>query len=70
MHLNSLFPISSSICERSFSAMRRFKSWSRTSMGQERFTKIERDITNKLRVDDGEVILKKFALLNRKLNLV
>jgi hypothetical protein len=41
-------PISSSTCERSFSAMRRFKNWLRTSIGQERFIKlstlsIERD---------------------------
>lgn len=65
-------PISSSTCERSFSAMRRLKNWLRTSMGQERFTKlstlsIERDLTNKI---DKEIILQKFALSNRKLNLV
>lgn len=64
--------ISSLTCERSFSAMRRLKNWLRTSMGQERFTKlstlnIERDLTKKI---DGEVILQKFAVSNRKLNLV
>jgi len=65
-------PISSSICKRSFSAMRRLKNWLRTSMGQERFTKlstlsIERDLTNKI---EGEIIMQKFAISNRKLNLV
>jgi hypothetical protein len=65
-------PISSSTYERSFSAMRRFKNWLRTSIEQERFTKlstlsIERDLTNKI---NGEIILEKFALSNRKLILV
>jgi hypothetical protein len=65
-------PISSSTCERSFSAMRRLKNWFHTSMGQERFTKlstltIERNLTNKI---DGEIILEKFVSSNRKLNLV
>jgi hypothetical protein len=46
-------PISSSTFERSFSAMRRFKNWLRTSIGQERFIKlsafsIERDLANKI----------------------
>jgi hypothetical protein len=53
-------PISSLTCERSFSAMRRFKNWLRTSIDQERFIKlftlsIERDLTNKI---DGNIILK------------
>jgi hypothetical protein len=65
-------PISSPTCERSFSAMRRFKNWLRTSIGQERFIKlstlsIERDLTNKI---DWKIILEKFASLNRKLILV
>jgi hypothetical protein len=65
-------PISFSTCERSFSTKRRLKNWFRTSMIQERFTKlstlsIERDLTNKI---DGEIILKKFALSNRKLNFI
>jgi len=43
-------PISSSFCERSFSAMRRIKIWLRTSMLQERFNNtsilyIEKNIT-------------------------
>jgi hypothetical protein len=65
-------PISSSTCECSFSAMRRFKNWLCTSIGQERFIKlstfsIERDLTNKI---DGKIILEKFATSNRKLILV
>jgi hypothetical protein len=65
-------PISSSTYERSFSAMRKLKYWFRTSIGQERFTKlstlsIERDLTNKI---NEEIILEKFASSNRKLNLV
>jgi hypothetical protein len=34
------FPISSFTCERSFSAMRRIKTWLRTSMLQEKFKNI------------------------------
>jgi hypothetical protein len=65
-------PIFSLTCERSFSAIRRFKNWLRTSIGQERFIKlytlsIERDLTNKI---DGKIILEKFASSNRKLILV
>lgn len=65
-------PVSSATCERSFSAMRRVKNWLRTSMQQNRFTNlsticIERDITNNL---DNEKILNKFALNNRKINLL
>jgi hypothetical protein len=64
--------ISFSTCGRSFSAMRRFKNWLRTSIGQERFIKlttlsIERNFTNKI---DGKIILEKFASSNRKLILV
>jgi hypothetical protein len=64
--------ISSSTCERSFSAMHRFKNWLRTSIDQERFIKlsafsIERDLTNKI---DGKIIFEKFASSNRKLILV
>ncbi|XP_050065414.1 zinc finger MYM-type protein 1-like [Aphis gossypii] len=33
-----VLPISSASCERSFSAMRRIKSWTRTTMGQERLS--------------------------------
>lgn len=33
-------PVSSATCERSFSAMRRIKTWVRTSMLQDRFTNL------------------------------
>lgn len=33
-----VLPISSASCERSFSAMRRIKTWTRTTMGQNRLT--------------------------------
>jgi len=44
-----VFPISSASCERSFSVMRRIKTWTRATMEQSRFTNIsllhiERDI--------------------------
>lgn len=64
-------PISSATCERSFSSMRRIKNWLRSSMAQDRFTflsilNIERDITNKLNVND---IVNKFAEKDRKIML-
>lgn len=64
-------PISSSTCERSFSAMRRIKNWLRTSMSQDRFSNssliyIEKDISNKLNTED---ILNKFALSNHRIQL-
>lgn len=65
-------PISSATCERSFSSMRRIKNWLRSSMTQDRFTflsilNIERDITNKVNVDD---IVNKFAEKDRKIMLI
>lgn len=65
-------PISSATCERSFSSMRRIKNWLRSSMAQDRFTflsilNIERDITNKVNVDD---IVSKFAEKDRKIMLI
>nr|CAH7732109.1 unnamed protein product [Callosobruchus chinensis] len=38
MQIALTLPISSSSCERSFSAMRRIKNWLRSSMGQNRFS--------------------------------
>jgi hypothetical protein len=63
-------PISSATCE--FSSMRRIKNWLRSSMAQDRFTflsilNIERDITNKVNLDD---ILNKFAEKDRKIMLI
>ncbi|XP_050053731.1 uncharacterized protein LOC126549211 [Aphis gossypii] len=66
-------PISSATCERSFSAMRRVKTWLRSTMIQERFTNlsiihIERDISNNI---DTEKILNNFANSNdRKIPLI
>lgn len=65
-------PISSATCERSFSLMRRIKNWLRSSMLQDRFTflsilNIERDITNKVNMDD---IVNKFAEKYRKIMLI
>jgi hypothetical protein len=65
-------PIPPSMCEHSFSVMRRFKNWLRTSIRQEKFImlstlSIKRDLTNKI---DGKIILEKFASSNRKLILV
>uniref|UniRef100_A0A2S2R2F9 Zinc finger MYM-type protein 1 n=1 Tax=Sipha flava TaxID=143950 RepID=A0A2S2R2F9_9HEMI len=60
-------PISSSTCERSFSAMRRIKTWLRSSMVQNRLKNlaiisIEKDISKKI---DKEAILNLFAKKNR-----
>lgn len=60
-------PISSSTCERSFSAMRKIKTWLRTSMLQDRFTDIsilyiEKDISKFINTDE---ILNLFSDKNR-----
>lgn len=68
-----VLPVSSAGCERSFSAMRRIKTWLRATMCQERFSNlsllnIENEIIkNQITADD---ILKIFAKKNRKLKLV
>ncbi|XP_022160524.1 uncharacterized protein LOC111038741 [Myzus persicae] len=64
-------PISSSTCERSFSAMRRLKTWLRTSMLQNRFNtisilNIEKDIVKHI---DNDSIINKFARKNRTIVL-
>lgn len=64
-------PVSSATCERSFSAMRRIKTWVRTSMLQDRFTNlsilhIERDLTKSV---DSECILNEFAKSSRMMLL-
>lgn len=66
-------PISSATCERSFSAMRRVKTWLRSTMIQERFSNlsiihIERDISNNINSED---ILNDFSSANnRKIPLI
>jgi len=64
-------PVSSATCERSFSAMRRIKTWVRTSMHQERFTNlsilhIEKDLTKNI---DTECILNEFSKSSRMMVL-
>uniref|UniRef100_A0A2S2QNB5 Zinc finger MYM-type protein 1 n=1 Tax=Sipha flava TaxID=143950 RepID=A0A2S2QNB5_9HEMI len=64
-------PVSSATCERSFSAMRRIKTWVRTSMHQERFTNlsilhIEKDVTKNI---DTEFILNEFSKSSRMIVL-
>ncbi|KAL4141494.1 hypothetical protein QTP88_004124 [Uroleucon formosanum] len=64
-------PISSSTCERSFSAMHRIKTWLRTSMLQERFNNtsilyIEKEIYKSI---DTETIINIFAQNNRYIQL-
>lgn len=66
-------PVSSANCERSFSAMRRIKTWLRTTMLQERFSHvsllhIENEIVkNKISADK---VLGRFAEKKRKLRLI
>lgn len=66
-------PVSSASCERSFSAMRRIKTWLRSTMLQERFSHmsllhIENEIvTEKI---TAEKLLDRFAEKKRKLKLV
>jgi len=64
-------PISSATCERSFSAMRKIKTWLRTSMLQDRFSDlsilyIEKDMSKNINSND---ILNIFADKNRYLLL-
>lgn len=71
LSLSLTIPISSSTCERSFSAMRKIKNWLRTSMHQDRFSNasviyIEKDISGSI---DNEDILNKFAMSNHRLQL-
>ncbi|CAI6355920.1 unnamed protein product [Macrosiphum euphorbiae] len=71
LSLSLTIPISSSTCERSFSAMRKIKNWLRTSMLQDRFSNasvayIDKDISCSLKNED---ILNKFAMSNRRLQL-
>ena len=65
-------PISSATCERSFSALRKIKSWLRVSMGQERLTDlsilyIEKDLTKLINVNK---VIDSFAEKDRRINLV
>jgi len=64
-------PISSATCERSFSALRKIKTWLRVSMGQERLTDlsilyIEKDLTNKI---DIKEVIRIFAQTERRIIL-
>ncbi|XP_060871859.1 uncharacterized protein LOC132946055 [Metopolophium dirhodum] len=64
-------PISSSTCERSFSAMRRIKTWLQTSMLQERFNNtsilyIEKNIAKYINTD---TVIDIFAKKNRFITL-
>jgi hypothetical protein len=64
-------PISSASCERSFSAMKKIKTWLRTSLVHDRFSDLsilnfEKDISINIKSDD---ILNIFADTNRYLSL-
>ena len=64
-------PISSATCERSFSAMRRIKTWVRTSMVQDRFSNlailhIEKDLT---KIINNVSILDEFSKSSRMIIL-
>lgn len=64
LHTALSIPISSATCERSFSCMRRIKTYIRSTMIQDRFTdlailNIERDLSNKINKDN---ILKIFKI--------
>lgn len=62
-----ILPISSASCERSFSAMRRIKTWTRTTMGQKRFSNLAvLHIENDININN-EVVLNRFAEKSRLL---
>jgi len=65
-------PISSATCERSFSALRKIKTWLRVSMRQDRLTDlsilyIEKDLTKSINVNK---VIDAFAEKDRRINLV
>lgn len=65
-------PISSATCERSFSALRKIKTWLRVSMGQERLTDlsilyIEKDLTKLININK---VIDSFAEKDRRINLI
>jgi len=71
LQLATTIPISSATCERSFSAMRRVKTWLRSTMDQTRFSTlsilhIERDLSNNINTED---ILNVFAEKERRILL-
>ena len=63
-------PVGSCSCERSFSAMRRLKTWQRSSMGETRFNELAI-----LNIHDGDdfgmvdpsAVLKRFDIGNRRI---
>jgi len=65
-------PISSATCERSFSALRKIKTWLRISMSQDRLTDlsilyIEKDLTKLINVNK---VIDAFAEKDRRINLI
>ncbi|KAL4090117.1 hypothetical protein QTP88_025016 [Uroleucon formosanum] len=71
LQLALTIPVSSASCERSFSVMRRIKTWLRNSMSNDRFSNlsllhIERDLANNI---TSEEVLNIFAQKSRRLNL-
>lgn len=66
-------PVSSSDCERSFSAMRRIKTWLRTTMNQERFSSMALlNIENKIIKENitAQQVLDVFVEKDRRLKLI
>ncbi|KAL4121570.1 hypothetical protein QTP88_014057 [Uroleucon formosanum] len=64
-----VLPISSALCERSFSAMRKIKTWTRTTMGQNMLRNLAViHIENDIEINN-ETVLNKFEEKNRLLNL-
>lgn len=66
-----ILPFSYTSCERSFSAMRRIKNWTRTSMTQDRFSNlsilhIKRDIVDNL---DLNIILDEYSKKDHRMHL-
>lgn len=65
--------ISSATCERSFSALRKIKTWLRVTMGQERLTDlsilyyIEKDLTKLININK---VIDSFAEKDRRINLI
>uniref|UniRef100_A0A2S2R2U4 HAT C-terminal dimerisation domain-containing protein n=1 Tax=Sipha flava TaxID=143950 RepID=A0A2S2R2U4_9HEMI len=67
-------PINSATCERSFSAMRRLKTWMRTTMLQERFSSLGFSYSILILKKDINIdrvsVLNDFAKSNRRINLI
>ena len=74
LHILSVIPSTSCSAERSFSSLRRLKTYLRSTMGQERLSNlallhIEREYVNKVIIEDLEDIINTYGKRNGRQTL-